>query len=138
MTNSIERVIIYYRKGKQPKREGNIIKVVEDFPFITVYYESGVIRKYKSVYEVPATAWYFMNDAKSTVTMTVVKFLLCKGWGIKMLVADKEIVQDMFNLYVETQKQIELINQAVEKLNNEQKALLAVMIYNHEMERLKK
>lgn len=44
--------------------KGKIIKVVEDFPFITVYYESGVSRKYKSVYEVPATAWYFMNDAK--------------------------------------------------------------------------
>ena len=44
--------------------KANIIKVVEDFPFITVYYESGVIRKYKSVYEVPATAWYFMNNAK--------------------------------------------------------------------------
>lgn len=44
--------------------KANIIKVVEDFPIITVYYESGVSRKYKNVYEVPATAWYFMNDAK--------------------------------------------------------------------------
>lgn len=55
-----------------------------------------------------------------------------------MLAADKKIVQDMFNLYVEIQKQIELINQAEEKLNHEQRALLSVMIYNHEMERLKK
>lgn len=55
-----------------------------------------------------------------------------------MLAADKKIVQDMFNLYVEIQKQIELINQAEEKLNNEQRVLLGVMIYNHEMERLNK
>lgn len=54
-----------------------------------------------------------------------------------MLASDKKIVQDMFNLYVEIQKQIELINQAEEKLNNEQRVLLGVMIYNHEMERLK-
>lgn len=55
-----------------------------------------------------------------------------------MFKSDKEIVYDIFNLYVEIQKQIELINQAEEKLNNEQKALLTVMIYNHEMERSKK
>lgn len=55
-----------------------------------------------------------------------------------MLVADKKFVQDMFNMYVEFQKQIELINQAEEKLNDEQKALLSVMIYNYEMERLNK
>ena len=55
-----------------------------------------------------------------------------------MLAADKKFVQDMFNMYVEIQKQIDLLNQAEEKLNNEQKALFSVMIYNHEMERLKK
>lgn len=44
--------------------KGKIIKVIEDFPFITVYYESGVSRKYESVYGVPATAWVFMQGAK--------------------------------------------------------------------------
>lgn len=55
-----------------------------------------------------------------------------------MLASDKKIVQDVFNLYVEIQKQTELINQAEKKLNLEQRALLSVMIYNHEMERIKK
>lgn len=54
-----------------------------------------------------------------------------------MLASDKKFVKDMFNMYVEIQKQIDLINQAEEELNNEQKALLSVMIYNHEMDRLK-
>lgn len=55
-----------------------------------------------------------------------------------MFKSDKEMVYDIFNLYVETQKQIDLINKLEEKLNNEQKVLLTIMIYNHEMERLKK
>ena len=55
-----------------------------------------------------------------------------------MFKSEKEMVYDLFNLYVGVQKQIDLINKLEEKLNNEQKALLTVMIYNHEMERLKK
>lgn len=44
--------------------KAKIIKVVEDYPFVTVYYESGVSREYKTYWDVPATACVFMNDAK--------------------------------------------------------------------------
>lgn len=55
-----------------------------------------------------------------------------------MLAADKEIVEDIFNVYREVQENIKLLNSVQEKLNDEQRTLLTVMIYNHEMERLKK
>lgn len=44
--------------------KAKIIKVVEDFPLITVYYESGVSRTYETIWLVPETTWHFMNDAK--------------------------------------------------------------------------
>lgn len=55
-----------------------------------------------------------------------------------MLAAEKEIVQEIFDIYKTMQEQITLLNEMQEKLNYEQRALLSVMIYNHEMERLNK
>lgn len=55
-----------------------------------------------------------------------------------MLAADKEIVEDIFNVYREVQNNIKLLNEVQEKLNDEQKVLLTTLIFNYEQERLKK
>lgn len=44
--------------------KAKIIKVVEDYPFFKVYYESGVSREYITYWDVPATVWAFMHAAK--------------------------------------------------------------------------
>lgn len=54
-----------------------------------------------------------------------------------MLAADKEIVEDIFNVYREVQNNIKALNEALEKLNDEQKVLLTTLIFNYEQERLK-
>ena len=43
--------------------KAKIIKVVEDYPFVTIYYESGVSREYKTLWDVPETAMNFMQNA---------------------------------------------------------------------------
>lgn len=53
-----------------------------------------------------------------------------------MLAADKEIVQEIFDIYKIVQEQITLLNEVKEKLNDEQKALLTVLIFNYEQERM--
>lgn len=50
-----------------------------------------------------------------------------------MLAADKEIVEDIFNVYREVQENIKLLNAVQEKLNDEQRALLSILIFNYEI-----
>lgn len=53
-----------------------------------------------------------------------------------MIAAEKEIVQDIFDIYKTVQEQIKLLNDVQEKLNDEQRALLTVLIFNYEQERM--
>lgn len=43
--------------------KATIINVIEDYPFISVYYASGVFREYKTFWDVPETVKRFMQNA---------------------------------------------------------------------------
>ena len=43
--------------------KAKIVKVIEDYPTVTVYYASGVCRTYKTFWDVPETVSDFMNES---------------------------------------------------------------------------
>lgn len=48
--------------------KAKIVKVVEDYPIVTVYYASGICRTYKTFWDVPETVSSFMNNTESNRT----------------------------------------------------------------------
>lgn len=47
-------------------KKAKITKVIEDYPFILVWYESGAYREYRSFWHAPETVKDFMIESDKT------------------------------------------------------------------------
>lgn len=59
--------------------KATIINVIEDYPFISVYYASGVFREYKTFWDVPETVKTFMQNANKVYRDQ----FGCKVWSMQ-------------------------------------------------------
>lgn len=47
-------------------RKAKIVKVIEDYPFVMVFYKSGAYREYRSFWDAPQTVKDFILESNKT------------------------------------------------------------------------